>query len=271
MVNHFQGETVMTASLDRTATVQRAFGPAAASYATCAIHARGPDLDALLAAAEPDPAARALDVGCGAGHTALLLASHVCHVVALDLSQEMLAQSRALATQRGLENLSFEVGAAESLPFPDASFDLVSSRLCAHHYADPARATEQAARVLRPGGRYLLVDTLADEDPAQDTFINALELLRDPSHVRNHTRAQWQAWFERAGLRFELVAVFPLRIEFEPWLERIGTSPQARAMLATMLHNAPSEIRAALELRGESGCDFTQASALMVGYKPACG
>jgi ubiquinone/menaquinone biosynthesis C-methylase UbiE len=269
MVKYFPKETTMHSSYDRTHAVRRFFGAAASSYASSPIHASGPDLEAMLSAAGNCAGSRVLDVGCGAGHTALAFAPHASEVIAVDLTQAMLDTAHTLAQQRGLTNLAYEIAAAEALPYEDGRFDLVTSRFCAHHYADPARATEQAARVLAPGGRYLLVDTLAADDPAQDTYLNALELLRDPSHVRNHTRAQWQRWFEQAGLGFEFVATFPLRIEFEPWVERIGTSAQARSMLRTLLQDAPDEIRAALDLRRDGGHDFTQHAALMVGRKPA--
>jgi ubiquinone/menaquinone biosynthesis C-methylase UbiE len=268
MVKYFGKEIIMPPSYDRSQAVRRFFGAAATSYASSPIHASGPDLQAMLTAAGNCTGARVLDVGCGAGHTALAFAPHASAVLAVDLTQEMLDTARGLAERRRLTNLAFEIAPAEFLPYADGNFDLVTSRYCAHHYADPARATEQASRVLCAGGRYLLVDTLAPDDPAQDTFLNTLELLRDPSHVRNHTCGQWRNWFERAGLEFELVATFPLRIEFAAWVERIGTSSQARAMLKTLLQDAPDEICAALDLH-PGGYDFTQHAALMVGRKPA--
>lgn len=249
----------------RTDSVRHQFAPAARDYAVSPIHAQGPDLQRMLATAAVAPHERVLDVGCGAGHTALTFAPHAREVVALDITAQMLDVVRQLASQRGLSNLGYQLGAAESLPFEDASFELVTSRYCAHHYADPTRATSEAARVLRGGGRYLLVDTVASEDPALDTFVNAIELLRDPSHVRNHSVSQWQQRFERAGLRFELVQLFPLRIEFDAWVERMNTKPDARAMIASMLRGAPAEIRAALELGADASCDFTQQTAIMIG------
>jgi SAM-dependent methyltransferase len=208
-----------------------------------------------------------LDVGCGAGHTALAFAPLVADVVALDMTQEMLDESARLAKQRGIANLGFQLGRAEALPFPDGAFDIVTSRLCAHHYADPARATREAARVLRSGGRYLLVDSIALADGVQDTYLNAIEVLRDPSHVRDWGASQWLGMFTDAGLEASLVTQWKLRIEFAPWLARIGTARTLAEGIRSLLDAAPREVREALELSEATGYDFTMPIALVEGVR----
>src|SRR6185369_10613784 len=155
---------------------------------------------------------RALDAGCGTGHTALAFAPHLAEVVALDLTEAMLAQGRKLARDRGITNIKFERGDVERMPFPDASFDIVTSRYSAHHYPHPQIALREFARVLKPGGTFLLVDVVSPDAAAQDTFLNAIELLRDPSHVRDHTIEQWQRMFEATGFTSEALATWPLRL-----------------------------------------------------------
>src|SRR5690606_39820909 len=61
---------------------------------------------------------------------------------------------------------------AEDLPFADGSFDLVTCRIAPHHFADVQRAVHEVARVLRPGGLFLLIDSVAPEDPELDEFLN---------------------------------------------------------------------------------------------------
>lgn len=251
--------------MDQTRAIQERFGPAAGAYAVSAVHQTGPDLEAMLAAGVRTGSERVLDVGCGAGHTALAFAALTREVVALDLTEAMLVQAGALARQRGLTNLCFERGDAAALPLPDHHFDLVTSRLCAHHYADPQESLREAARVLAPGGTFLLSDTVAPEDPARDTFLNCFELLRDSSHVRDHRVSEWFAMFRAAGFVPELLGTWTIHQDFEPWVERIGTSPAAVAGLRALFDQAPHEVRGAFGIRGDGDYAFTLELAVIAG------
>ncbi|HWQ13451.1 MAG TPA: class I SAM-dependent methyltransferase [Roseiflexaceae bacterium] len=250
---------------DIKGSVRRQFSPAAAAYATSPVHTGGPDLVALVAAAGATGRERALDVGSGAGHTALALAPYVASVTAVDLSDEMLAQGRALAAARGIGNITFQRGDVERLELPDAAFDIVTSRYSAHHYPRPKAALREVARVLRPGGTMLLVDVVAPEEPALDTFLNAIELLRDPSHVRDHTAGQWLAMLAEAGMTGELLGQWPLRLDFASWLARMRTPEPAAAQIRALLDGAPAEVRADLSV--EPDHSFTVRVALMRGSK----
>ena len=236
--------------------VQERFGRAAASYAVSPTHARGPDLDTLVAAAEPLPASSSghlLDIGTGAGHTAFAFAPLIAHVEALDLTQEMLDQVERGARERGLSNIHCQLGDAEDLPYPDAAFDVVTSRLCAHHFQDVRAFVRETARVLRPAGRLLLMDSMAPEDAALDTFFNAFELLRDPSHVRNHSRSQWRAMLEAAGFEFEVIGSWMLQQEFDSWVERIGTPETGIAHLRFLFETAHADAHEAFAIEAAPG------------------
>lgn len=249
--------------MDRKRSIQRQFGTAAAAYAASAVHRSGPDLDAMLAAAAPLRGRRVLDLGCGAGHTALAFAAAGAEVVAVDITEAMLDQGRRLAAERGLR-VRFETGDACGLELDDASFDCVTSRLSAHHYARPTDAVAEAARVLRPGGLLLVSDSVAPEDPALDTFFNAFELLRDGSHVRNHRVSEWRAWLEGAGFRFRELGSGPVRIEFEDWVARMATPPGAVAQLRELFSAAPDAARAAFDIVGD-GARFSIPIAVLEG------
>jgi SAM-dependent methyltransferase len=249
--------------LDINDSVQRQFGAVAANYATSTVHVGGPDLKAMLNAVTLHGGERALDAGCGAGHTALSFAPLVAEVVGIDLTEAMLVQARNLAAKRGLTNVTFQRGNVERLAFPDASFDLVTSRYSAHHYAHPLAALREFRRVLRPGGVLLLVDVVAPEDPAQDTFLNAIELLRDPSHVRDHTAGQWWRLLEAAGFAAETLGSWPLRLEFESWVARMNTPFLAITQIRALIDGAPREVRGALAI--EEGYSFSVQVALLRG------
>jgi ubiquinone/menaquinone biosynthesis C-methylase UbiE len=243
--------------------IQQQFGAMAARYASSAVHAGGPDLAAMLEAVPLRGDERLLDAGCGAGHTALAFAPRVAAVVALDLTEQMLAQGRHLAQQRGLSNVSFTRGDVERLEYPDASFDLATSRYSAHHYQHPTRALRELRRVLKPGGTLLLVDVVAPDAPAQDTFLNAIELLRDPSHVRDHTSDQWLEMLRLAGFEGDALGRWPLRLDFASWVARMQTPPAAVAQIAALLDGAPRETRAALAV--EHDHSFSVHVALLRG------
>ncbi len=187
---------------------------------------------------------RILDVGCGTGHTTRAVARHVREVVGLDLTEAMLEQGRRLAAEEGVTNARFERGDAEALPFPDARFDVVTCRLCAHHFPHVERAVREARRVLAPGGWLAVCDTVAPEAAAEDTFLNCIELLRDRSHVRNLRVSEWCALLEGCG--FEAVEPrgdHPMRLVFESWFERMQTPAGAREQILALFDGAPSEVQ----------------------------
>jgi ubiquinone/menaquinone biosynthesis C-methylase UbiE len=186
-------------------------------------------------------------------------------VVALDLTEAMLAQGRKLARDRGITNIKFQRGDVERMPFADASFDLVTSRYSAHHYPHPLDALREIARVLKPGGTFLLVDVVSPDLPAQDTFLNAIELLRDPSHVRDHCVEQWLRMFDSAGFASEALDAWPLRLEFESWVARMNTPFLAITQIRALIDGATRDVRAALAI--EEGYSFSVPTALLRGRK----
>jgi len=149
---------------DLKAKVQSQFGPAADGYATSEVHAKGDSLAVLLELIDPQPSWQVLDVGTGAGHTALLFAPHVAHVIASDLTEQMIAKAAELAAERGLTNFETKSADAETLPFDDGSFDLVTCRMAAHHFPNPRQAFGEFARVLKPGGVLGFTDNVTVPD-----------------------------------------------------------------------------------------------------------
>lgn len=249
--------------MDHSQAIQRQFGAAAERYAASDYHASGADLAAMLAAAELRGDERVLDLGCGAGHTALAFAPRVAEVVGLDLTEAMLEQARALARERGVSNLRLELGDAMDLAFADATFDRITCRVCAHHFARPAAALREAARVLRPGGTLLLVDSVAPEDAAADTFLNTIELLRDPSHVRNHRVSEWRVMLEEAGFEAECLETWRLPLDFADWTRRMATPPAAVAQLRELFSKATQPLREAFALRADEPAGFEMPIAFL--------
>ena len=215
------------------AVVDAQFGPQADAYVQSAVHAAGADLDALEQVAARAQPARALDLGCGGGHVAYRLAPHAGEVVACDLSPEMLEAVRRTAGERRLGNITTTAAPAEGLPFADQSFDLLACRFSAHHWRDLDAGLSQAHRVARPGAPAILIDAISPGRPLLDTHLQAIELLRDPSHVRDYTLGEWTQAVERAGFVIQAIARHQIRIEFDSWIARMRTPPvQAQAVRA---------------------------------------
>lgn len=213
----------MADNRSQEAVVGGQFGSRATAYLNSAVHAQGADLQALAALARSRPGARVLDLGCGGGHVTFNVARHVREVVAYDLAPEMLAVVEQAAKTRGLDNVSTQQGVAESLPFQDESFDIVLSRYSAHHWRDLQLGLNEAARVLKPDGLVGFVDSVSPGTPLFDTYYQAIELLRDCSHVRNYSRAEWEAAIARAGLLCTATQAHRVHLDFALWVERMRT------------------------------------------------
>ena len=204
------------------------FGPRAAAYVASAVHSQGEDLKALTAVVAGHEKARALDMGCGGGHVSFRVAPHVGEVVAYDLSHDMLGAVAAAAAERGLGNVVTQQGMVEKLPFPAASFDFVFSRFSAHHWHDFAAALAEARRVLKPSGRAVFMDAYSPGPALLDSFLQTVEMLRDPSHVRDYSRSEWEQALQRAGFKPGKFVPWRLRMDFPVWIARMNT-PAVRA------------------------------------------
>jgi ubiquinone/menaquinone biosynthesis C-methylase UbiE len=231
-------------------SVHQQFDPQGQAYLTSAVHAQGPDLvyaERLVAQALPT-ATTALDVGCGAGHLSFRLCRLLNRVAALDPSAGMLATVAREAAARGLENLATYQASVESLPFPGETYDLVATRYSAHHWSRMEAALAEMRRVTRAGGALLLIDALAPEEALIDTHFQAMELLRDPSHVRNRSVSEWQRLLAAAGFEIVEQQQWSTRIDFASWIERMRTSSERVAAIRSLQLTAPVEVQQALAL-----------------------
>lgn len=248
---------------------QERYGRFADRYVTSPGHAQGSDLDRLLDIARPKADWVVLDVATGGGHTALKFAPHVAHVVATDLTPEMLDAARAHIQGQGAANVSFERADAEDLPFEDGRFDLVTCRIAPHHFARPARFVTEASRVLKPGGMLLVQDHLLPDDAHAGIDIDAFERLRDPSHNRAYTEGEWAAMFQHAGLEVMHTEQLTKEHEFASWCARQDCPPDTVAQLTAMLQHASPAVRDWMEPRaiGAPEAAFTNHHLIIAGVK----
>lgn len=262
--------------------VELQFGPNAAAYATSTVHAKGASLPRLVELAAPQPHWRVLDVATGAGHTAAAFAPHVASVVAGDLTEEMLAEAGKLAQSRGLANMRTARIEAGALPFEGGAFDLVTCRIAAHHFTEPARFVAEAARVLVTGGLFAFVDNVAPDAATLPSFpehartaaadaYNDFERARDASHVRALSLGDWLRLIGEAGLAVRHVELMRKQMQLDDWARRLGGNDELVAALGRTLDAASPALAAFLEPRrsDDGKASFVLTECVVVAAKAA--
>lgn len=159
-----------------------------------------------------------LDLACGPGVVTAAVAQIATSVVGFDATQAMLEKARKRCCDLGLNNVSFEQGDAASLPFQDSHFDAVVTRLAIHHFQDTAVVLSEVFRVLRPGGKLVIADVVVSEDPVESALQNAIENLRDPSHVRMLAPTELAGVVQEAGFHIVAQSTWVTDREFEEWM-----------------------------------------------------
>ena len=212
------------------------------------------DLQAALAHITLAPDSRVLDVATGAGHAGLHLASLGHRVTIADIATPMLERASAAATARGL-HVETRQHPAEELPYPDASFDLVTCRIAAHHFSSPESFVRESARVLRPGGHFLLIDGSVEDDQAEaGEWLHQVEKLRDPSHNRLLTPAEWSRLCEAHRLSVNHATLRGFKQPDLDWyFDTAATTPENRTKVRELIANAPESALRLFRVAVEEG------------------
>lgn len=212
------------------------------------------DVQAALQSINLPPRAKVLDVATGAGHTGLFLASLGHDVTLADIARPMLDKSARAAAERGLTVKTVQ-HPAEQFPHADGTFDLVTCRVAAHHFSFPEKFISESARVLKPGGYFLLIDgTVADDQPEAEAWMHAVEKLRDPSHHRFLTPGTWSAFCRSNGLAVQSVKIFPFKQPDLNWyFETAATPDRNRIKVLELIAHAPATAKSLFQIGEENG------------------
>ena len=205
----------------------------------------------IVAAATPGPGDTVLDVACGGGIIVCAFAPGVKHATGIDMTPAMLDRARQLAAEKDLANVSWDQGDVGSLPYPDGAFDIVVTRFSMHHFLDPIGVLREMVRVCAPGGRVVVVDMYASENPAKATEWNRLEKLRDPSHARCLTLTELKALFGSVGLPAPEAGFYELRDEVRNLLRRSFPNPGDDVKIIAMFSASAEDDRLGIPVRRE--------------------
>jgi ubiquinone/menaquinone biosynthesis C-methylase UbiE len=211
-----------------------------------------------------------LDVACGPGILSAVIAKTARQVVAFDLTPQMLKKAAQRCAEAGLDNVTFREGNATKLPFADAAFDAAVTRLSVHHFDRPVRVMSEIFRVLRPGGSFVIADVISSEVAAEAELQNAIEILRDPSHVRMLPGSELAALVRGAGFAIESQTAWDKPREFEEWMGIVNDAsrvPPLRAVVRA-LANAGVSAGMGLAVEGEK-IRFFHRWNLIAARKPS--
>ena len=224
---------------------QAQFDRQAASYSVSSAHSGGEGLSLLKQYAALGRYDTIVDIATGAGFTAFALAPYARRVVATDIATGMLVQTRRLAAEHNPVNVALAMAEAESLPFTSGSLDLVSCRQAAHHFHDLPGAVAEIRRVLKPGGVFLLSDTVAPEGDREAGWLNDVELRRDSSNQRDWRPSEWLALLEDTRLQVTHRSMAKVHLEFNDWVLRSATPQRLiEPLRRDFISSKPSVVKA---------------------------
>ncbi|MFX1254401.1 MAG: class I SAM-dependent methyltransferase [Promethearchaeota archaeon] len=203
--------------------IQEQFGREAEKYVSSRVHSNVEDLEWVLNFIEPKLDWYVLDIATGAGHLALTLAPKVDRIIASDITQMMLDKATRLASERNVINLKTQIIDVHDIPFADNTFDLVTVRIAPHHFYDMERAIQEMIRTTKLDGFIFIQDTVSPEDRDSADFINHLEKLRDPSHIRTLSKSQWEDLLKRNGCKVIKSATKYKTWPLDWWTKRMST------------------------------------------------
>lgn len=228
----------------------------------------GKSLTRVLELIEPKETDLVLDLASGPSYMAIAIAPQVKQVFTTDITHFSIDEGRRAAAEKGLTNVQHFTCDAEALPFKDGTFNLVTSRIAPHHFHDVRRAMHEIARMVPKGGKVVIADTVVPPDEEIDKFINYLDHLHDPTHIRNYSVREWKVLFADAGLKikhFEEDLVEDERGEcLREWLGRTGANAQTIRTATGVLVAAKGKIKDALSLRSEKGELYFQIKRVVI-------
>jgi ubiquinone/menaquinone biosynthesis C-methylase UbiE len=243
----------MSTRSDQLGRIQRQFRRQALAYERLASVTDAVALGRLVAASSAGANDRVLDVACGPAFLTMTFAERCAAVVGVDGTDVFLDHARALARERGLENLRFVLGDVARLPLAGESFDVCSCRAAFHHFPRPDVVLREMVRVTRPGGRLLIADQVSSEDPAKAALHNEIERLCDPTHERALAESELRDMFANLGLNIAFRGRSTIDYSVAEWMSHGGPAPEVAREIERRMRASIDGDRAGLATRVEDG------------------
>lgn len=211
------------------AVIQKAFTQQASGFESSRMNFTKQDyLDYAISKISPSKSDSVLEVAAGTCICGRAIAPYTGSVTCLDLTPAMLSKGKTEAEKCGIPNISFVLGDAAELPFLDNSFDVVLSRLAFHHFPDVEQPFAEMVRVLKPGGRLVMIDLEAPEENLRH-IEDEIEIMRDPSHVHNLSKAEMLRLYEKHGIFVKFCETVKMPMKLQNWMEHTQTPQDTQA------------------------------------------
>jgi ubiquinone/menaquinone biosynthesis C-methylase UbiE len=253
---------------DTSRAVQEQFDSCAHHYLGSSQMADAELLELIVRLAAPQPVDQVLDVACGAGFLVSAFARHAARIEGVDLSGTMLKEAEQHARMLGHANTAFRKADSAALPFEDQTFTIVTCKLALHYFPDPGHSIAEMKRVLKPGGRIVMVDRVSSESHLQQEYHNRIEKLRTPSKTKVYATSEIRSLLEQQGLEIEHVRDYEQFQDVDEWLQTTGMSEDNQRNARALLLRSLIDDQAGLNLFSVSGrLKMTHRTVIMVAGK----
>ena len=228
---------------------QQIFGDNAEAYANSPVHVRDDSLDIIEKMLAGYNFEMALDVGTGAGFTAISISNISNTVLASDPTRPMLEQTRKSSISTNSANISVIQNIAEQIPISTNTVDLITCRKAGHHFPEFDKYIHECSRILKQKGILIIADSISPENEDLDQWLNQIELERDPSHVRNRKLSEINMILNKYHLKTIEHQLTRIHLSFNSWVGRTGVSKSYKNHIQQKFINAEPDIKEAFQIR----------------------
>jgi len=187
-----------------------------------------------------------LDLGCGPGILTSCIAPFSKMIIGFDITPEMITKAKIRCSTN--KNAVFLMGDAECLPFKDNSFDRIVTRLTFHHFTNVEKVLSEMYRILKFGGKAIIVDIISSEKKSEAEIHNALEKIRDPSHVKMLPKSELVSLTINSGFTITSEDAWVKQRYFDEWINITSKNENAYSLSIIMKVLAISGIKAGIDL-----------------------